>query len=160
MFRKLNAYERQNYDRLVPSTNVLTQGEKNYYTGIFASRGYDTENAYNFYRERVKASRTGYLRGLGEEPSLWDRLSAWWGSGGSSDPECPAGLSPEGCEAYILAHSLPDGTRVTVTTDERSSSSTHEGPAPAPEPPRNKLNTYLWIGAGIVGVAILMRAMK
>ena len=159
MFRPLSQYEAMNYQRRVPSTHVLTRPEASFYTGIFASRGYDTANAYNYHRERVFAARTGYLRGLGEEPGLWDRFTSWWSSG-SSEPECPAGLSPEGCEAYILSHSLPEGTRVTVTTDERSTSSTHEGPAPAPEPPKRNLNTYLWIGGAIVGLAILMRSTK
>lgn len=152
--RPLNAYERMNYQRRVPSTQVLTRDEASFYTGIFASRGYDTANAYNYHRERVMASRTGYLRGMGaEEPSWWDRL---WGSipAPSSDAEgIPSvdctGRSTADCLALIEAAR----GRTTTTEEERSSSE------PAP-PPGRKMNTYLWIGAGIVGIALLMRSMQ
>jgi len=150
--RQLNAYELMNYKRLVPSTQVLTPAETSFYTGIFASRGYDAKNAYNFYKERVQSSRTGYLRGMGEETSWWDRL---WGSIPAPAPseegipsvDC-SGRSTADCIALIEA-----ARGRTITTEEERSST-------APVPTRNKLNTYLWIGAGIVGVAVLMRAMN
>lgn len=148
----MNAYELQNYRRRVPSAKTLTQGEAAYYTGIFASRGYDTPNAYNYYRERVKASRTGYLRGLGEEPSWWDRF---WSSlpAPTPDAEAPAsvdcsGRSVDECIRLIEAAR----GRVTINEEERSST--------APVKPPNKMNTYLLIGAGIVGLAMVLRAMQ
>lgn len=149
LFRKLNAYERMNYERRIPSTQVLTAPEAALYTGIFASRGYDAPNAYNYYRERVIASRTGYLRGLGD----WWPPSTW-GSPSTPEIDC-TGMTPAACSAAKIAAIVPPGSEIEI--EYRSSSDS----TPPPPPRRGSgLQTALWIGAGIVGLAIMARMMK
>lgn len=148
LFRKLNAYELQNYQRRIPSTHVLTAPEAAMYTGIFASRGYDSANAYNYYGERVTASRTGYLRGLGD----WWPPSTW-GSPSTPEVDCE-GMTPTQCAAARIAVNLPPGSEVEI--DYRSTETT-------PTPPHRGggiMQTMLWVGAGIVGLAIVARMMR
>lgn len=66
--KKMNPYFLRDYQRRIPSTEVLTAKEKGFYTGIFSSRGYDTENAYNYYQDEVWDARSGYLQGIGDIP--------------------------------------------------------------------------------------------
>lgn len=67
----MSPWEKLNFVRRIPSTQVLTPAEKGMYTGIFSSQGYDYKNAYNYYEREVYDGRSGYLRGLGGDNSLW-----------------------------------------------------------------------------------------
>jgi hypothetical protein len=163
LFRKLNSYELANYVRRVPSPEVLTAPEKAMYTGIFA-RGYDSSTAYNYFGTRVRASRTGYLRGLGDTASgvVWWNPTTWAtpgdsffpGSGTTNEPDC-TGLTPTQCAALRLSRELPPGSEVEI--DYRSSA---DSTPPPPPKPNNTMKTVLWIGAGIIGLALVARMMK
>lgn len=131
----MGPWEKLNFVRRIPSEQVLTHAEAKLYTGVFASRGYDQKNAYNYYSREAINRRSGYLRGLGADQSLWDTVRDWFGVNAADDvpeegyvdcsrlPPTPEGI--EMCKELIEAAR----GRVTITDTETTRTDTREGPS-------------------------------